>query len=239
MNGWQDSYETGVGNVLIELLDQNKTIVRSTRTDNDGHYTFDKLQVGEYRIRCVAPTGYVLTSAHQGSDKELDSDADPISMTTAAITLKSTETDLSWDCGMHIAGATRLPTSPAAIGNLVWEDFDQNGIQNIGEKGVGGITVNLYNDQHQFIASTLTNASGIYWFYPMPPGEYIVEFLIPSGFMLTLDNAGDDQLDSDITFTNVHASLIVLQEGDVNPTVDVGIVRIPTSERVFLPLVAR
>ena len=112
MNGWQDSYETGVGNVLIELLDQNKTIVRSTRTDNDGHYTFDKLQAGEYKIRCVAPTGYVLTSANQGSDKELDSDITFTNGYTNLIVLREGEVNPTVDVGLVpilTAGRVFLP----------------------------------------------------------------------------------------------------------------------------------
>lgn len=61
--------------------------------------------------------------------------------------------------------------SAASLGNLVWQDFDQNGQQNDGEKGIGGVTVNLYDSQGTLITTTVTDANGVYWFHHLVTGR--------------------------------------------------------------------
>ena len=41
-----------------------------------------------------------------------------------------------------MATATRTPT-PVNIGNFIWDDLDSDGIQDVGEPGLPGITVQL------------------------------------------------------------------------------------------------
>ena len=98
------------------------------------------------------------------------------------------------------------------------------------------------------ITTTVTDANGVYWFHHLQPGGYIVEFVPQSGFMMTKDNVGDDAFDSDVTGTNNRTPVITLTEGEINQTIDAGIIPIPTgsegtneplSARIFLPLVTR
>lgn len=62
---------------------------------------------------------------------------------------------------------------------------------------------------------------------------------------MTKDNVGDDAFDSDVTGTNNRTPVITLTEGEINQTIDAGIIPIPTgsegtneplSARIFLPL---
>src|SRR5687768_9885855 len=47
---WQPG-ETGVSGVAIELLNHNRQVVATTKTDAEGHYHFDDLWPGEYTVR--------------------------------------------------------------------------------------------------------------------------------------------------------------------------------------------
>jgi hypothetical protein len=88
----------------------------------------------------------------------------------------------------------------AAIGDRVWEDIDQNGIQNPGEPGIDSVVVNLYfcNDLSSPIATTKTANGGMYQFMGLVPGDYVVEFESVTGLIRSPQDASiNDQIDSD------------------------------------------
>ena len=104
------------------------------------------------------------------------------------------------------------PQSPtnAQVGNYVWTDLNFNGLQDGGEPGRDGITVNLYRDVNSngvpepggadgaAVGTTVTAGGGLYLFTGLAAGNYFVEFVRPSGQLLTLRNVGvNDTIDSD------------------------------------------
>ncbi|MFD8396329.1 SdrD B-like domain-containing protein [Streptomyces sp. NPDC059680] len=54
--------------------------------------------------------------------------------------------------------------APLQIGNRVWQDTNENGIQDADEPGLAGVTVNLYDASGNKIGTTVTNARGEYYF---------------------------------------------------------------------------
>jgi len=50
------------------------------------------------------------------------------------------------------------------VGNLIWEDDNDNGVQDAGEAGLSGVMVSLYNATGTLMATTSTNATGNYRF---------------------------------------------------------------------------
>ncbi|QDS90303.1 Cna protein B-type domain protein [Rosistilla ulvae] len=75
---------------------------------------------------------------------------------------------------------------PITLGNQVWEDLNNNGLfDSTTESGIENVAVNLYEDTDgngqftagtdTFIDSTTTDASGIYTFTNLLPGDYIVQ----------------------------------------------------------------
>ena len=85
----------------------------------------------------------------------------------------------------------------ASIGNKVWNDLNANGIQNGGEPPFEGVVVNLYDCNDNFKESKTTNAWGEYRFYNLIPGDYYVEFILPSGCLFSPQHAGANWADSD------------------------------------------
>ena len=53
--------------------------------------------------------------------------------------------------------------APIEIGNRIWNDINTNGIQDAGESGINGITVNLYNAAGTQVGTT-TTTNGEYYF---------------------------------------------------------------------------
>ncbi len=87
-----------------------------------------------------------------------------------------------------------------SIGDRVWLDDNGDGVQDPGEAGVEGITVNLLADNGDgtftVVATTTTGPDGSYTFDDLPSGRYKIE-VVPSGPLATLgqtydyDGAGD------------------------------------------------
>lgn len=87
----------------------------------------------------------------------------------------------------------------SSIGDFVWENTNQNGIQDAGEPGVPGVTVNLLGLEDTVVAVTVTDDMGKYRFNEVPCGTYRVEFTKPVGYLgfSNPDQGESDDLDSD------------------------------------------
>lgn len=77
---------------------------------------------------------------------------------------------------------------PASVGDRVWNDINQNGIQDVGEPGVAGVRVTLYHcDGRDTGLRATTNRNGYYHIQNVPPGEYYAIFSnIPSGYKFSI-----------------------------------------------------
>jgi hypothetical protein len=83
--------------------------------------------------------------------------------------------------------------SGGTIGDFVWEDWDQNGIQEFPEPGVAGVTVNLLDDLGNWLDSVVTDDNGFYSFSGKLPGDYQIEFVPPVDYIFTLQNQGTNE----------------------------------------------
>ncbi len=99
--------------------------------------------------------------------------------------------------GFLTCGVT--PPAPVSLGDKVWNDVNQNGIQDNGEAGITNVTVKLYNCLGVLVNTTTTDVNGIYHFNNVPAGDYYVEFTAPSGYVFSSQNQGsNDNIDSDV-----------------------------------------
>jgi len=117
----------------------------------------------------------------------------------------------------------RFTQTSAIIGNRVWNDENQNGIQEPWENGIGGICVNLYDSNGTLLQQTATDTNGYYGFN-VEAGNYTLEFLKPAGMNFVQKDAGEEEKDSDVDpatgrtdALNVSASLLHADAGVVPP----------------------
>ena len=130
-----------------------------------------------------------------------------------------------WTDHLYIKGNITTGEWDATIGDFVWHDIDDDGIQDTGELGISGVTVNLYKDDDTLFDTTTTNASGGYLFTNLETGCYYVEFILPSGYAFSLQDQGsDDAIDSDADPISGKTIDICVDMGDVDLTWDAGLV---------------
>ena len=119
------------------------------------------------------------------------------------------------------------------IGDKVFNDANNNGIQDAGEAGVSSVAVNLYNAAGSWIGYTSTDANGNYSFSSATTsgltagGSYRICFNLPWPYTTASpkDQGTDDAIDSDVNAASngsVCTDLIIVSSG-TNLTIDAGI----------------
>ncbi len=85
-------------------------------------------------------------------------------------------------------GTTTPPTATStgngSISGTFFDDLNQNGIMDTGEKHLAGFTVNLYKDMlyGTLVSSVMTDSNGMYTFNNLPDGTYAVEEIEQTGW---------------------------------------------------------
>lgn len=229
-NGVQDAGESGVAGVKVTLLDASGNAVGSPLvTDANGNYLFTNLKPGAYSVqfdKTSLPAGYAFTGQDQGGDDLRDSDASAIDGKTAQVLLASGDSNHSLDAG--------IVALPASLGDRVWHDANLNGVQDAGEAGISGVTVQLKNAAGSVIGSTVTDATG-YYNFSVDAGTYSVAVVAPPGYLSTVKDAGgNDALDSDINAAG-QSALVTVAAGQNYKDLDAGLYKTASiGDRVWL-----
>ncbi|MDA8692751.1 hypothetical protein N9L92_01725 [Saprospiraceae bacterium] len=134
---------------------------------------------------------------------------------------------------IDVTGGNNELDNTSSIGDLLWDDKNGNGYQEPGERGMAGITVNLYSASNINIPilSMVTDDNGNYLFENLSSGEYFVEFIIPEDMIVTEFQKGGGgggntaDLDSDINniFRPGTTAVVTLAKDEDNMTLDGGI----------------
>lgn len=112
---------------------------------------------------------------------------------------------------------------PAKLGDFVWFDENENGLQDTGEPGVAAVEVILQQPDGTPVDTAYTDNNGMYMF-TIDAGDYKVNFNKTAAYDLTAANAGDDTRDSDADPLTMMTEVVSLGEGEVNNTIDAGLV---------------
>jgi len=99
INGIQDKDEYGVVGIEVELYNQDKKLLKTTKTDKEGKYLFCDLEPGNYYVKFGLPDTYLFIPKDRGSDL-VDSDADDNGW-SHLIELSDGENDLTIDVGIY------------------------------------------------------------------------------------------------------------------------------------------
>jgi protocatechuate 3,4-dioxygenase beta subunit len=216
-NGVQDANEIGVAGVTVTLFDAAGNVVATTVTNSIGEYLFVNVPPGiGYTIGFTAPVGAIFTTQETSATDTAGSNANPATGQTAPFNVIAGQDNLTIDAGIYLQD-----TSKASVGDKVWNDLNQDGIQDPGEPGIPGVTVYLLDNAGAIIDSTVTDAFGNYIFNNLTPGVYSLEFVTPAGYTGTLSNGAlNDGNNSDATSGTT--APFTLAAGEINLNVDAG-----------------
>ncbi|MEZ4685958.1 MAG: SdrD B-like domain-containing protein [Bacteroidia bacterium] len=114
----------------------------------------------------------------------------------------------------------------ARIGDFVWNDLNQNGVQDSGEPGIAGVTIAFTNGS--LSGTTTTNGDGNYAIPSLLAGSYTLTMSLPGNFpFLVGQNQGlDATKDSDFDPTTFQTTVVLAAGVDNNDT-DAGLSAAP------------
>lgn len=177
--------EAAIEGVTVRVYD-GTTLVAETLTDAAGHYAIWGLSPNTvYRIALDKPDDYLAGNPLAGI---------PLQGIAEAGTGAAGSMTADYDLGI---------TLPASLGDRVWWDANGDGVQDADESGVAGVTVALHSADGAVVGSTQTNATGLYGFESVLPGDYYLAFSgFPAGYVPTASGmSGNPQTDSDADAT--------------------------------------
>ena len=129
---------------------------------------------------------------------------------------------------MNIASAA----DPDSVGDFVWWDLDADGVQDSGEPGMYGVSIELINAGPDTIANTgddssvgttTSNSFGGYEFSGLVDGTtYFLQFSKPAGLEISTQDADSDDVDSDADPATGRTAVFTHTSGAAHPNIDVG-----------------
>lgn len=152
-----------------------------TQTDAIGNYSFDGLKDGYYYAEVDNTTipGTITQSGDPDETGTTCSTCDNL-WNTPSETLANVGNISS---GNDIANISFGYYANPAIEGIIWEDNNNNGIQDDGENGISGITVELQDGiclPSSTCSTTTSDVNGNYSFVNQPTGNYTVKVLTSS-----------------------------------------------------------
>ncbi|MBK8737488.1 MAG: hypothetical protein IPL98_16910 [Saprospiraceae bacterium] len=192
-NGIQDAQEPGLKGIVVHLIDAlTKKVIETKYTDDQGRYLFENLLSGNYFLQFGFSPDLYISRPRVGTDSAKDSDLDNTNglYTTSNIYVSANQSRDDIDVGLY---------QYSVIGDYVWEDENLNGVQDISEKGVASIPLELYDAQNNLIQTTISDKNGYYSFKNLLAGKYYIKSIL-TNYLVTREYQGrDSNKDSDFS----------------------------------------
>ncbi|OQX12316.1 MAG: hypothetical protein BWK80_43840 [Desulfobacteraceae bacterium IS3] len=206
-DGIRNTGEPGLEGVRVILSDSAGNTLESV-TDKEGFYTFGEVIPGSYTLTEINPEGFESTTP------DIMTVGDYASLFDFGDYLPPDDSDTDNEGENEELKGT--------IGGSVWNDANHDGIRNPDEANMPGVTVNLISAD-KIIASAVSDEKGYYRFNDLPPGDYVVEFVLPFGYAFTLNHQGSNSdKDSDADETG-RTDVFSISTDSLNISADAGI----------------
>ena len=187
--------EAGYPEQTVQLLDKDGQVIKTTKTDANGNYSFDNLPDGTYSVKVVKDGALTDLEQTEDPDGTKDSTSEPIVLNEDNPTKKNV--NFGYVPDYFIKGT-------------IYRDGNRSGALDAGEKLYEGVTVNLVDADGTVVATTTTDADGSYSFDKLPAGTYSVT-VVQDGPIAGLEQTGDpdatkDNASEPITLNNDNPS---------------------------------
>ncbi len=207
-DGAEDVGEPGIAGVKLNLFEVGSDTMPgtvddvffgSTQSGTNGGYAFTDLPPGTYFVDVVDASVPAVLSLFGGTDPSA----------TALITIAGED---------HVTLDFGYGNATAVVGDYVWSDANGDGVQDAGESGIGGVTLDLIDGTGAVVATATTKPDGSYLFTDVRPGAYTVAVTDTAGVLVTAAYT----LTSSADFPSPTDSTVVVVGGDAFLSADFG-----------------
>ncbi len=210
-NGRQDAEDRGIAGVRVELYRAGQTPgvdapLDSDVSDGNGDYLLTAPRSGGYFVHIPTPpeTAPRSSTPTDSGDNQEDGDdngiqpapGDPVNSPVITLTQggEPLDADETFQGGAQENGLPGGDANgdmtvdfgfvPLSLGSTVFFDANDNGQQDAGENGIGGVRLELYRAGQTPgvdvpLQNTVTDAAGNYLFNGLEPGDYVVYIPVP------------------------------------------------------------
>ncbi|MCP4378831.1 MAG: PKD domain-containing protein, partial [bacterium] len=189
-DGIKNPAESGIEGVTLTLLDSMGAEVAVTVTNAEGWYEFTGLGNDTYTIVQTQP----LTLTDGVAALDGDEAAGSLGGTVDNTQDSNIIADIVYAAGVIGSGYNFGEVAAAGLSGFVFEDFNNDGIINFGEKAIEGVVLNLsgVDDRGNMVTGlvSVTDSEGIYAFTNLRPGTYIITEDQPVGYEDGIDIVG-------------------------------------------------
>ncbi len=216
----------GQAGVTVDLYKDGAYVGRTT-TGASGDYLFPSLSGGTYTVTVSdihqVLKGYVVSVLGPNPGADNNNQQQPYQ-----VALSQGGENMTADFAYTLKGA---------LGDYVFYDSDKDGVQDVGEKGIGNVTLDLYKDngdnslnlaQDSLIGTATTDNDGGYLFTGLGQGVYFVDVTDTAGVLAGLTHTVGPQSQPD------PSNAITLNTGDVYRDADFGYVKVPTPGKAII-----
>lgn len=144
--------EAGLGGVQVSLYTADGAPLKTTVTPSDGRFTFTGLLSDTYRLEQTRLDQYAFSQNG-----------------VLTVSVAAFDTAVNNDFGNY---------SVAQVSGHVWHDSDQDGVRDLSESAIPGVTLNLLDGSDQLIETTTSGENGAYHFdlaanLPAAPDNFV------------------------------------------------------------------
>ena len=154
--------DPGLGGWTINLLNASDATVATAVTNSSGDYSFSNVPSGTYTVSEELQNEWIQTF--------------PASPGTYTFTVTS---------GQNVSGQNFGAFQLVTFSGEVYNDLNGNGVNDPGDPGLQGWTVDLRDSLNNLVATVTSAQDGTYSFANLGPGGYTIEELSQAGWDLT------------------------------------------------------
>ncbi|MDD3410513.1 MAG: SdrD B-like domain-containing protein, partial [Eubacteriales bacterium] len=191
-DGVQGDKDKKASGVKVQLTTASGELLQNTTTNANGKYAFEGVMPGEYVIRFQRKNDMAFTRYRpneQAGSHVLGLTRDGYGETEV----------LTVVMGQNIGGlnAGMLPSS--TVTGTLFDDANDNGVQDEGELGYTAASVRLYSEDAEIDLTESVGENGAYFFDGVMPGTYTLNYLLPNHAAMARVAEGGNTQSGEIT----------------------------------------
>ena len=175
-----------ISGVRVELKDEDGNLVDKTTTNANGNYTLEGVMPGSYSLAFLRKEGHAFTRYRPGEEGG--------NYVKALVGDYGVTESIAVVMGQEIGGVNAGMLRSSTVEGIFFDDLNDNGLQDPGEAGMEGVTVQLRSQDGEIDLTVPVGEDGHYFFDGVMPVTYTLTYHLPEHVELAKAAEGGNTL---------------------------------------------